>query len=191
MILKYNCSNNFSFYFLNKSGNKIPVSNWEELQSEFLSQLAIFSELQDNGLADYTEYYCEVDSLEIVKLSDIDKQILDLPNSYPYEIFIESDGVLSQNTFNFKYGFYDFSPNGTRLNTKRNGAIIYVDDTPYLLSENQFQICEAIEEFNKLIDSEKGNVINLKKLSELKTLSNESGLRLEHFLNNQELFFQE
>ena len=83
-------NNNFSFYFLNKSGNKIPVSNWEELQLEFLSQLAILNELQDNGLADCTEYSCEVDSLEILKLSDIDKQILDLPNSYPYEIFIES-----------------------------------------------------------------------------------------------------
>lgn len=191
MILKYNCNNNFSFYFLNQSGNKIPVSNWEELQLEFLSQLAILNELQDNGLADCTEYSCEVDSLEILKLNDIDKQILNLPNSYPYEIFIESDGVLSQNAFKFKYGFYDFSPNGTRLNTKRNGTIIYVDDTPYLLSENQYKICEAIEEFNNLIDSQKGNVINLKKLSELKILSNESGLTLEHFLRNQELFIPE
>lgn len=183
--------NKFSFYFLNKSGNKIPFSNWEELQLEFLSQLAILNELQDNGLADYTEYSCEVDSLKILKLSDIDKQILDLPSIYPYEIFIESDGVLSLNTFKFKYGFYDFSPNGTRLNAKRNGAIIYVDDTPYLLSENQYKICEAIGEFNNRIESQKGNVINLKKLSELKVLSNENGLTLEHFLNNQELFIPE
>lgn len=191
MNLKYNCNNNFSFYFLNQSGSKIPVSNWDELQLEFLSQLAILNELQDNGLADYTETTCEVECINIVKLSEIDKQILDLPNSYPYEIFIESDGVLSQNTFKFKYGFYDFSPNGTRLNTKRNGTILYVDDTPYLLSENQYKICEAIEEFNNLINTQKGNVINLKKLSELKALSNESGLTLEHFLSNQELFIPE
>ena len=183
--------NSFSFFFLDNSGNKIPVSNWDDLQSEFLSQLAILNELQDNGLADFTEYSCEVDSLEILKLSDIDKQILDLPYNYPYEIFIEPDGVLTQNTFKFKYGFYDFSPNGTRLNTKRNGTVISVEDTPYLLSENQYKICEAIEEFNNLIDSEKGNVINLKKLSELKTLSNENGLTLERFLNNQELFIPE
>ncbi len=191
-MFRYTYDNsNLSFYFLNQSGDKIPVSNWEELQLEFLSQLAILKELQDNGLADYTEDSCKVESLEILKLSDIDKQILDLPDNYPYEIFIESDGVLSQNTFKFKYGFYDFSPNGTRLNTKRNGTVISVDDTPYLLSENQYKICEAIEEFNNLIDSEKGNVINLKKLSELKTLSNENGLTLERFLNNQELFIPE
>ncbi len=181
----------FSFYFLNELGSKTPVLQWEKLQLDFLSQLAILNELRDNGLADYTEYSCEVESLEILKLSDIDRQILELPNSYPYEIFIESDGVLSQNTFKFKYGFYDFSPNGIRLKTKRNGAVIFVDDTEYLLSENQYKICEAIEDFNNLVESQKGNVINLKKLSELKSLSNESGLMLEHFLNNQELFIPE
>jgi SNF2 family DNA or RNA helicase/HJR/Mrr/RecB family endonuclease len=192
MIFKYTYDNRiFSFYFLDNSGTFIPVLHWEKLQTEYLSQLAILNELQDNGLADYTENTCEVQSIEILKLCDIDKQILDLPYSYPYEIFIESDGVLTQNNFKFKYGFYDFSPNGTRLNTKRNGTVICVDDTQYLLSENQYKICEAIEEFNNLIDSQKGNVINLKKLSELKTLSNESGLTLEHFLNSQELFIPE
>jgi SNF2 family DNA or RNA helicase/HJR/Mrr/RecB family endonuclease len=114
-----------------------------------------------------------------------------VPNGYPYEIFIESDGVLTQNAFKFKYGFYDFAPNGTRLNAKRKGAIIIIEETEYLLTENQYQICEAIDEFNNLADSKKGNVINLKKLSELKTLSKESGLTLEHFLNNQELFVPE
>ena len=100
MILKYihDC-NKFSFYFLNEFGNKVPVSDWEELQSEFLSQLAILNELQDNGLADCSEKACEVESINILKLNEIDKQILALPNPYPYEIFIESDGVLSQNTF--------------------------------------------------------------------------------------------
>ena len=191
-MFSYTYNNSFfSFYFLNELGSKIPVSNWEELQLKFLSQLAILNELQDNGLADYTEYSCEVDSLEILKLSEIDKQILDLPNSYPYEIFIEPDGTLTHNTFKFKYGFYDFSPNGTRLNTQRRGAIINVEENEYLLSENQYKICEAIEDFNNLVESQKGNVINLKKLSELKTLSNGSGLTLEHFLNNQELFIPE
>ena len=192
MILKYTFDNKFfSFFFIDNSGSVIPVFDWAKLQLEFLSQLAIINELQDNGFADYTENTCEIQCIEILKLSDIDKQILDLPKDYPYEIFIESDGVLSQNTFKFKYGFYDFSPNGTKLKSKRNGIVIYVDENQYLLSENQYRICEAIEEFNNLNDSEKGNVINLKKLSELKTLSNKSGLTLEHFLGNQELFIPE
>ncbi|WP_312090716.1 SNF2-related protein [Chryseobacterium sp.] len=192
MILKYLQDNNkFSFYFLNESGSKVPVSEWEKLQTEFLSQLAILTELHDNGLADYIENSCEVESIDILRLNDIDKQILDLPNTYPYEIFVESDGTLTHNSFKFKYGFYDFAPNGTRLKTTRNRAVIQVEENDYLLSENQFLLCQAIDEFNTLSESEKGNVTNLKKLSELKSLSKESGLTLEHFLNNQELFVPE
>ncbi len=192
MILKYTHENkNFSFYFLDNSGNKISVSDWGKLQSEFLSQLAILSELHDNGLADYTVTSCEVESIDILKLNDIDKLILELPNSYPYEILVESDGTLTHNSFKFKYGFYDFAPNGTRLKVSRNGAIIKIEETEYLLSENQYLLCEAIEEFNNLPEVEKGNVTNLKKLSELKTLSKESGLTLEQFLNNQELYIPE
>ncbi len=176
------------FYFENEYSNKIPISKWDELEIEFLSQLSILNELKDNGCAIYSAYSCEVECLEILKLNEIDKQILDLPYSYPYEIYVESDGVLTHSNFKFKYGFYDFSPNGTRLNTKRDGIFIYVEDTQYLLSENQYKICEAIDEFNNLHDSEKGDAKNLKKLSEIKTLSNENGLTLEHFLNNQELF---
>src|SRR5690606_3270361 len=189
MILKYTQDKNkFLFYFLNESGSKIPVSEWEKLQSEFLSQLAILTELHDNGLAAYTENSCEIESIDVLKLNEIDKQIMDLPNGYPYEIFVESDGVLTNNSFKCKYGFYDFAPNGTRLKTTKNGAIIKVEENEYLLSESQYLLCQAIDEFNNLSDSEKGNVTNLKKLSELKSLSKESGLTLEQFLNNQELF---
>lgn len=193
MILKYtNDNNKFSFYFLNDLGSKIPVSDWEKLQSEFYrSELAILIELHDNGLADFTEKSCEVECIDILRLNDIDKQILELPNAYPYEIFVESDGVLTHNSFKFKYGFYDFTPNGTRLKAKRNGATLSVEESEYLLSENQYLLCQAIDEFNNLSDSEKGNVTNLKKLSELKSLSKESGLTLEQFLNNQELYIPE
>ncbi len=192
MIFKFKYESNiFSFYFLDNSENLVPISDWEELQSDFLSQLAILNELQDNGLGDYTENKCNVESINILRLSEIDKQILDLPYIYPYEILIEPDGVLTNNTFKFKYGFYDFCPNGSKLKTKREGAIISVDENEYLLTESQFLILESINEFNSLTDSEKGNVINLRKLSEIKQLSKESGLTLEQFLNNQELFIPE
>lgn len=192
MILKYLYdSNRFSFYFLNESGSKVPVSDWEKLQTEFLSQIAILTELHDNGIADYTDKSCKIESIYILRLNDIDKQILDLPNSYPYDIFVESDGTLTHNSFKFKYGFYDFAPNGTRLKTTRNGALIKVEESEYLLSENQFLLCQAIDEFNSLPENEKGNVTNFKKLSELKSLSKQSGLTLEQFLSNQELFIPE
>ena len=111
MNLKYTNENDkFSFHFHDNSGNNIAVSDWGRLQAEFLSQLAILTELHDNGLADYTENSCEIESRDVLRLSEIDQQILDLPNGYPYEIFVESEGTLTHNSFKFKYGFYDFAP---------------------------------------------------------------------------------
>jgi hypothetical protein len=156
MNLNYKFVNNkFEFYFDDNLGNKHPVSSWNELQFEFLSQLAILRELQDNGSAEYTEYTCVVNSLNILKLNDIDKIILDLPSPYPFEIYVESDGILSHNNFKFNYGFYDFCPNGTKIFTKRNGPILSIEDNKYLLSSNQYLLCEAIDEFNDLLETEK------------------------------------
>jgi hypothetical protein len=148
MILKYLHDNDkFSFYFLDESENHFPVSDWQELQSEFLSQLAILNEFEDNGVAEKTGVTCEVDTITILKLGEIDKQVLELPKDYPYEIFIESDGVLTHNSFKFKYGFYDFAPNGTRLRVVRRGAIIKTEENEYLLSENQYLICQRVQQF--------------------------------------------
>lgn len=178
----------FSFYFVGKEQDKISVSAWTALEKEYSSQLVILYELYDNGLAEFTENSCDINISNILKLSDTDKLILGLPSWYPYEIFVESDGTVTQSTFKFKYGFYDFAPNGTRLKTERKGAILKVEENEYLLSVNQYSICQAIDEFNNLPDIEKGSTINLKKLSEIKMLSNENGLVLEQFLNNQESF---
>lgn len=181
----------FSFNFNKESKTIIPTSEWAELNEEHLSQLSILNELNENGLAEFTDKTCDVETLEILRLSQIDKKILELPDSYPFEIYIESDGVLTHNSFKFKYGFYDFCPNGTRLIAERNGGIITIDNCDYLLSENQYSICEAIDEFNGIADSEKGNLINLKKLTQLKKLSEKSGIILDNFLNNQELYTPE
>jgi HJR/Mrr/RecB family endonuclease len=189
MIFKYSYTlNTFSFYFLDNQERKIPVSRWDELQDDFLSQLAILKELIDNGLADYQGECCEVDGLIIVTLEELDKRILDLPELYPYEILIERDGLLHAKNLKFRYGFYDFCPNGTNLKAKRNGIFLSINSTVYILTENQFLICEAIDEFNNLEEIYKGDVINFRKLSQLKQLSKSGGLTLEQFLNNQEIF---
>ncbi len=190
-MIKYTYTKNiFAFYLLNDSEVKMPVSDWHQLESEHLSQLAILYELQDNGLANYTADTCEIDIVNILRLNDIDRQILELPDRYPYEIFIESEGELQDNSFRFKYGFFDFAPNGTRLKAERKGAMVFVGENEYLLSENQYLICESIDEFNCESGNKKKNTfnLNLEKLHEIKALSKEDGLTLELFLRNQELY---
>jgi SNF2 family DNA or RNA helicase/HJR/Mrr/RecB family endonuclease len=188
MIFNYSYNRHFSFFIQNNEGFRIPITKWEDLKNDFLAQLSILYELHDNGLADFTNDTCEVETLEILKLSDISKQILGLPDEYPYEIYIQSDGQLNQNNFKFKYGFYDFAPNGTRFQAQRNGAIISINDTDYLLSENQYQICEALDSFNNLSETERTFQNNLRRFADIKTISKSAALILDSYLNSQEVF---
>jgi SNF2 family DNA or RNA helicase/HJR/Mrr/RecB family endonuclease len=184
----YTYSNSFFFSIENNEGQRIPISNWDDLKNDFLAQLSILYELHDNGLADFKNDTCEVETVEILKLSDISKQILGLPDEYPYEIYIQSDGQLNQNNFKFKYGFYDFAPNGTRFQAQRIGAIISINGTDYLLSENQYQICEALDSFNNLTEAERTFQNNLRRFADIKTISKSAALILDSYLNSQEVF---
>ena len=190
-MFKYTCDKNFSFYILNEKGNRIPVNDWKGIQDEFLAQLSILFELHDNGSADITIDSCEVEAKEILRLSQISKLILGLPNDYPFEIYIQSDGQLNQNSFKLKYGFYDFAPNGSRFKVHRNGAIITIEETDYLLSEDQYEICEALDRFNELPAFERTFNNNLKRFSDIKMLSSSAASSLDSYLNSQDVFCPE
>lgn len=187
-MFSYNYHNGFSFCILNNEGYKIPVPDWHHLQDNFLSQLSILFELRDNGSADFSDDTCEVETTEILKLSELNRQILGLPNDYSFEIYIQSDGQLNQNSFKFKYGFYDFAPNGTRFQAQRKGAILNISNSEYLLSEKQYEICEAIDQFNQLPEAERTFQGNLKRFADIKKLSKSAALTLDSYLNSQEVF---
>lgn len=183
LVIKYN--SNFSFCIEDGLGSRVPVSNWIEYNDALLAPLSIINELHDNGNAHYTLDSCKVETNEILKLSEFNKQILGLPPDYPFEIYIQSDGQLNQNSFKFKYDFFDFAPNGTRLNAKRNGPIVSLENSNYLLSESQFQICEALDAFNNLNFDERTLQSNLKCFSDIKNLSKSAASVLDSYLDSQ------
>ncbi len=177
----------FSFQILDESSRLIPIIEWGNFQSEFYSQLSIINELYENGSADYSETECRISVTELLSLSEIDQRILGLPNLYPFEIYIESDGNLKGKDFKLKYGFYNFVPNGSIIHSEKKGCIINCTDSQYLLNLNQYLLCDSIDDFNSLPDFEKGGVFNLSKLASIKKLSTENNIKLEEFLNSQEL----
>ena len=187
-MFKWQYKNIFSFYILDSAGNQIPVEGWKNYQTEYLSQISILTELADNGCAEYSNLSCSIEPTEILKLGEIDKQILDLPPAYPYEIYIQSDGQLNQNTFRFKYGFYDFTPNGNRFKVERNGAIISIEERTYLLSLNQYLICEALDEFNNLNERDRTFQNNLLRFAPIKALTKESASILDSYLQSQNVY---
>ena len=187
-MFKWKFDNRFSFFILDNSGVYVDVIEWPQKQTEYLSQLSILNELSDNGFADYSAKSCEVEVSEILNLSEIDKQLLNLPNNYPYDIYIQSDGQLNQNTFKFKYGFYDFIPNGSKLQVKRNGPVLEIDDNYYLLSPSQYCVCEEIDNFNLLGEGARTYQHNLKCFADIKSFSSKAASYLDGYLQSQNYY---
>lgn len=187
-MFEWTFDDTFSFFITDNSNKKYETKRWEDFQSEYLSQFSILTELKENGFADYTEFTCEVEVLKILELSDVEKQILFLPNPYPYEIFIESDGQLNISSFKFKYGFYDFVPNGNRFNIKRVGPLVKFEEREYLLSSNQYLVCKALDEFNSLSETERTFKHNLKCFADIKTLSQAAAIILDSYLTSENVF---
>ncbi len=180
--------NSFSFFLLNETGHQIPVLSWSQYQEKYLSQFSILNELVDNGFAEFTAESCKVEIIEILNLSEIDKQVLFLPSNYPYEIYIQSNGQLNQNSFKFNYNFYDYTPNGNILNAKRNGAIIEIEKREYLLTKNQFLICEALDNFNSLSEEARTYQNNLRRFADIKALSFDAASLLDSYLQSQNVY---
>ncbi len=178
----------FSFFILDENDQKISVRDWENIRSSYLSQLSILTEIIDNGFGDNTTYTCDVNAQEILKLSIVDKQILGLPIDYPYEIYIQSVGQLNQNNFKFKYGFYDFTPNGNCFIINRNGPIVEIEEMTYLLSANQFLICEELDKFNQLSEAERTYSNNIKRYSDIKFFTKEAASFLDGYLLSQNYY---
>lgn len=178
----------FIFKIEETPGEVVPVSCWEKYQSDYLVQISILNELYENGLAEYSVDYCNVGPNEVLALSEIDKKVLGLPDHYPYEIYIQSEGQLNQSSFKFKVGFYDFFPNGSRFDVKRIGPVCVLEGRSYLLSLNQFSVCEAIEKFNALAEEERTFKNNLKCFADIKSFSKEAATFLDEYLRNQHVY---
>ena len=135
-MLKYIIRESY-FFYVEENAVLIPVKNWISMSSgEISAQTLLLKEIFENGKADYDEYNIIVSHEEICLLDSIDKQILNLPNNYPFDIYIISNGQLNQKDFQLNYGFYEYAPLGNQLQVaKRTGNHLELSDgAEYLLS---------------------------------------------------------
>jgi len=190
-MFKWKYDNKFLFSLESSKGEIVPFEDWGNFQSEYLSQLSIIQELVDNGLATTNNLAVEIETEDILTLDEIDKRLLGLPSPYPFLIFIEADGILSQGSFKFKYGFFDFVPNGNRLFFNRDGVVLKNTETQYLLSLNQFKLLDAVERFNSLPESSRTFHHNLTCFADIKSLSDDVATMLDSFLQSQNVLHPE
>src|SRR5690554_6057501 len=190
-MFKWKYDKKFFFSLASPTGEIIPFSEWDNFQLEYLSQFSIIHELIDNGLATANHVSVEVEAEDILNLDEIDKRLLGLPSPYPFVVFIEADGILSQGSFKFKYGFFDFVPHGNRLFLNQDGIVLKSNETQYLLSLNQFKVLDAIERFNSLSESSRTFHHNLTCFADIKSLSDDVATMLDTFLQSQNVLHPE
>lgn len=184
-MLNYNIGRYLELSVLSKDGIAVPSEIWRNDKSELQAQAEILQNLVDNGFAEWGTSACSIEPEAIYSLTEIDRQILEIPPEYPNVILIQSSGTLNQPSFRFKYGFYTFVPNGERLQATREGPFLKVDSRCYLLSQNQYKICEALDAFNILEPKEKEFCENLKRFADIKSLSRDAAVLLDGYLSNE------
>lgn len=188
MKLVWSAEQEYLEFFLQPQdgGERISYDLWLNMEDgETYAQAILLQELLENGQAEIHETSVRVPHEEIVQLSSIDKQLLDLPAPFPFDIKILSNGTLNQSDFKFKWGFFE-NPHGQEIFAERRGSILTLKDgSQYLLSSHQLAMCNALDEFNSLSSDAKQFGPNLRRFAEIKDLSRKSAAVLDEYLENE------
>jgi len=138
----------------------------------------------DNGLAVAHENCYDLSYDAVYQLLPTERTILGVPELYPYTIYIQPKGLLKDATFQYTIAYRE-SKLGKRFSVKRHGAIIDTGAKQYLLSRKQFELVDALDEFNTLPFDSKSLNGNLIEFSRIKDLSQNARVVLDKYLQSE------
>lgn len=150
------------------------------------AQWLLLKELLDNGQAELSDIGVHIPFEEVCCLELTEQELLGLPEPYPFEIEIRSDGTFNQPEFRYNYQF--LKPDWKPLYPTRIGCVLRLtDEWAYLLTHEQFTLLEALDTFNARNATDKNFELNLIEFARIKGLAKETGSALEHYLNQEEV----
>lgn len=166
------------------NGVYLPFDDWKDTDN--IIYYYSLSTLVDNGFASIIDNRCEVPFANIYSLADDEKAIIKVPKPYKYAIRIKADGDLKSPKFKYKVTYMTFVPNGEYLKCeKRTGNIVQIDGENYLLSQAQYNLINAIEEFNGVDEGEKQLDYNLRCYADIKEKAEKAGVAFDSYLGNE------
>ena len=169
-----------------KAGRAMIYSAWKD-DPEASIYADIVNEFADNGQAFIHELGCELSYDAVYNLSTYERNVLSIPELYPYTIYVQPKGLLRDSSFQYVVAFRE-SKLGRRFNVKRQGAIIDTGSQKYLLNRYQFELVEAIDEYNQLSFENKSLNGNLIEFSRLKDLSQKAKAVLDKYLQSEDVY---
>ena len=179
-------SNDGFSYQLKSSEEAVNISDWPPLLkiSQDLAAYQLLSQLIDDGIAQSINNKILISHQSIVALPDDERDLLDLPENFPFDIEISSLGGLTESDFKYQYTFLS---GGTKafINPKRIGSLLQItSDQEYTLVKNQYLVLEAIDAFNSSSDI-KNPTTNYLSFGEIKGLMGNVGFSLDSYLHGE------
>lgn len=193
-MFKWNLCNGFFKFNVEENGSIIDISSW--VGNDYQRHFGALQELVDNGMGICTDTEYHIPYRSIYELAEIDREILDIPPIYPFDIYIQTDGIITKSGFKYNYSFRTFAPGGDCLHLKtKEGPVVRLQlgnvDQDYLLTNDEFQLLSAIDEFNAIPNDEKTANGNLLKFSDIVSLGKESSVVLDNVLSNRSVIVPE
>lgn len=180
--LKYNIQEDGILFVIEKDGSCVPAGFWEA--NELLSaRTEVLQELVDNGNAVFTDAGCLVEFNALYLLTSAERRVLNMPEMFQHRIFIAADSLLNDCNFRYKVSFR--SKSGDRFRVTRRGPLVLYSNKCQLLSQEQFLLLNAIDEFNGRDPSQKGMRHNMIELERIKLLAEKAGARIDSYLANE------
>ena len=161
--------------------NSLPTDAYQA-QAQWL----LLKELLDNGQAEALDTGVCIPFEEVCRLKSDEQELLGLPEPYPFEIEVRSDGTFNQAEFRYNYQF--LKPDWKPLHPKRTGCILRLtEDWAYLLTREQFTLLEELDAFNARDAENKSFEANLIEFAKIKGIAKEIGSALDNYLNQEEV----
>ena len=150
------------------------------------AQWLLLKELLDNGQAEASDTSIHIPFEEVCCLESVEQELLGLPEPYPFELEIRSDGTFNQSEFRYIYQF--LKPDWKPLHPTRTGCILRLtEEWAYLLTHEQFTLLEALDAFNARDTEDKNFEANLIEFANIKGIAKEIGSALDNYLNQEEV----
>ena len=150
------------------------------------AQWLLLKELLDNGQAESADMGVHIPFEEVCRLDSVEQELLGLPELYPFELEIRSDGIFNQSEFRYDYQF--LKSDGKSLHPTRTGCVLRLtEEWAYLLTYEQFTLLEELDAFNARGATDKNFATNLIEFAKIKGLAKETGSILDHYLNQEEV----
>ncbi len=176
------------FSFINDDNELVNIEVLEEnLTSENFSSYLLLKELVENGQADIKDDKFFIGNVELTQLKELDQRILELPPLYPFEIRVDSDSQLHLADFSYKWYFCEHKL-GQPIIAKKTGCILELEtNESYILSYEQYELCEILDEYNRIPSKKKSIEINYEYFDKIKDLAIRSNSFLDEYLLSEEV----